>query len=331
MSNGPFLLKKWTPGYEILLQKNPTYWDAKHVYLKGIRIQIIPETMTQCDLYQKRQVDYIGSPLSLFFDPDLLLKHPLKNELKTKETATVFCLMVNTEKKVLANPSFRRALSLALNRREIAEELLSKTATAATGFLAGRLSVTQKPTLNEVSNPSKAKQMLVQALKELELTKKELPKITLHYRSLANAEKVMLTVQSQWKNVLGLETTLIKNDYPAHMDTLGRGQYEIGESFWCSKVADPSYVLSFFLQKNQWTNFPNWESSDYQKLLAKITHEAQKENRIQLIQQAEEVFLHDMPLIPVYFTRGLWLQNPKLQGLIVTDLGQVDFKGTYFD
>ena len=104
VSNGPFLLKKWTPGYEILLQKKPTYWDAKHVYLKGIRIQIIPETMTQCDLYQKRQVDYIGSPLSLFFDPDLLLKHPLKNELKTKETATVFCLMVNTEKKSARQP-----------------------------------------------------------------------------------------------------------------------------------------------------------------------------------------------------------------------------------
>ena len=46
--------------------------------------------------------------------------------------------------------------------------------------------------------------MLTQALKELELTKKELPKVTLHYRSLAKAEKVMLTVQSQWKNVLGL-------------------------------------------------------------------------------------------------------------------------------
>ncbi len=331
VNNGPFTLKDWKINYGLTLEKNPTYWDAKHVQLEGIEVQILPDTITQLNLYEKRRVDYVGSPLSLFLNPESLLNHPLKKDLSAKETSSVFCLVINTKVFPFSNQKLRQALSLAIDRQAIVEGLLDQSATFASGFLSGSLKVRENPLIEKRANPEKAKKLFEQALKELNIKPNEFPSIVLSYRSLLQTERLMMVIQSQWKKILGVNVELRKSDYKIHMDSLFSGNYQIGEVIWCSKVYDPSYVLSFFRGKHLRTNIPNWDCVEYCHTLNAADDEAEKEQRIKHIRKAEEIFLSEMPLIPIYFTKGLWLQNPQLKGVIVSDLGEIDFKEAYFE
>jgi len=53
VSNGPFMLERHRLEDEIVVKKNPLYWDAKNVKLPGIKIAIIKDSSTQLQLFEK--------------------------------------------------------------------------------------------------------------------------------------------------------------------------------------------------------------------------------------------------------------------------------------
>ena len=324
VSNGPFLLKKWKSDYSITLVKNVNYWDAKNVHLDGIEIQIIPDPTTQLDLYDQGKLDYIGAPLSDFADPDSLQGRSFQK----KETSSVACLMINVNAHPFSNKKLRQALSLALNRQEIIDHVLRVGAAPATGFLSGCLKLSNETYIRE--NKKEAKRFFAAALKELKLTHKNFPVLSISYRNLPQTAKVMAAIQQQWEKTLGIHIKLKPRDFPAHMAALFAGDYEIGDVAWCSKVEDPSYVLSFFLDKDAKINLPNWDCPEYRRLLTLARTETNNERRRDLIKQAEGILLEEMPLIPLYFPEGVWLQKSHLNGVTVSRLKEVDFKEVGF-
>ncbi|MEM7174729.1 MAG: ABC transporter substrate-binding protein [Chlamydiota bacterium] len=153
--------------------------------------------------------------------------------------------MINVKTHPLKNKQLRQALSLALDRREIVEHVLRIGGTPATGFLSGCLRLSNQNLVRE--NKAQAKQLFAAALKELNLTLESLPILTISHRNLPRTAKIMAAIQGQWQKTLGIRVQLKSRDYKAHMAALFASDYEIGDVTWCSKVKDPIYMPSFFL------------------------------------------------------------------------------------
>ncbi|MEM7175925.1 MAG: peptide ABC transporter substrate-binding protein, partial [Chlamydiota bacterium] len=149
-------------------------------------------------------------------------------------------------------------------------------------------------------------------------------------RNLPQTTKIMAAIQQQWKETLGIRINLQPRDYKSHMAALFVGNYEIGDVTWCSKVEDPLYVLSFFLDRQAKINLPNWDCPKYRQLLQRARVETASETRRDLIKQAEAILLEEMPLIPLYFPEGIWLQKPHLDKVTVSRLKEIDFKEACF-
>ncbi len=322
ISNGPFLLNHWKQGYEIAFKKNPTYWDAGRVKLKSLRMEIISDPLTALGLYRRGKLDYIGAPLSLFVNIDQLSK---KASINQTAIASVSCLMLRTDLYPLTNKHFRQALSAAIDRQAIADHILRLEGTPATGFLSGCLKVSKRNYLEK--KQERAKELFDKALKELGISRKQLPTLTLSYRSLPQTERVIVAIQEQWSRILGLQVELKKADHATHISNLHAGNYQIGEVSWRSKSYDPSYVLSFFREKTLKTNLCRFDCKPYDALLTQAEREVNEQKRKQLLAQAEALLLDEMPLIPIYFAHALWMQHARLQGVTVSDLGEIDFKG----
>ncbi len=62
MGTGPFTLDHWTPGQEIVLTKNPTYWGTAPAMDK-VTIQIIPEWGTRFSELQAGDADIVDVPV----------------------------------------------------------------------------------------------------------------------------------------------------------------------------------------------------------------------------------------------------------------------------
>lgn len=53
---GPFMLESWTPGGELVLVRNPDYWDSPRPYLDGITYQIMPNAVTTAQALLSGQI-----------------------------------------------------------------------------------------------------------------------------------------------------------------------------------------------------------------------------------------------------------------------------------
>ncbi|MGD8491876.1 MAG: peptide ABC transporter substrate-binding protein, partial [Anaerolineae bacterium] len=62
VSNGPYLLDTWEHENEVVLVKNPTYWNADAVQIEKVTIPIIAEDATAMALYENGELHVTGYP-----------------------------------------------------------------------------------------------------------------------------------------------------------------------------------------------------------------------------------------------------------------------------
>jgi ABC-type transport system substrate-binding protein len=84
MGTGPYVLDHWTPGTEIVLTKNPTYWDAANAAkLDRVVIQIVPEWGTRFAMLQAGDADVVDVPVENRSQADALV-----SEFRVYDAAT---------------------------------------------------------------------------------------------------------------------------------------------------------------------------------------------------------------------------------------------------
>lgn len=56
VSGGPFIFKSWTKGFDVKLDRNPTYWRDEAV-LQTLDIEFVPDDETRLQLLRRREID----------------------------------------------------------------------------------------------------------------------------------------------------------------------------------------------------------------------------------------------------------------------------------
>ena len=324
--NGPFVLDEWKHSKELLLSKNPQYWDAEHVYLDNVNIAIISDSRTALNMFINKQLDWVGSP---FYGISYDISYDLIDEYF--EDSVVSCILTNTEKFPLNNKKLRKALSYAIDREAITNNVFHYSATPSTSILPIPIRVQKEPCFRE--NEAIAKKLFLEALEELELLLTDFPDLELNY--LANIEianRIAQAIQDQWRKVLGIKNlSLVAHEYNSYFDLLTRKNYSLGLTNWTCFAFDPIFILNDFKYKSILMNKTNWENPQYQKLLDQADRTLEKTTRQGFLNNAETLLMDEMPIIPICSLKKRFAKNPKLQGEVLSKLQFVDFKSAYFE
>ena len=328
--NGPFKLKKWKKGVEIVLEKNKHYWDAKNVKLPGIRIQIIPDSNTQYMLFEKKELDWVGEP----FNPlpfDIFEDSHVENQIHKLESMGLHWFFINTEKPPFDNKNLRKAIAYAINRQEITDHIFQTGEVPAMGILNSKMKLRNTPYFED-GNVEKAREHLRMALTDLGLKNvSELPTIVLSQRSSIFILRVMQAIQHQIYEVLGVQIEVEQSDWPVHFNKLAQGDFSIGEIGWSSWLWDPIYMLDTFRTRSLATNMSRWEDVRYKECLEKSDYEINPEKRKEYLQQAEQILMEEMPVIPLCFNSIAFMNNPKLKNVYLSPLKVIDFRYSFFE
>lgn len=326
--NGPFKLDYHKIDNEIVVVKNPTYWDSKHVKLPGIRIVIIKDVTTQMNLFEKNQLEWLGKPLSKL--PLDAIDH-LKNEGKIQffETLGLYWFFVNVEAFPFHNKKMRKAFSYAIDRKSLTKFITQGREIPALSVLPHSLATQEEPFFND-NNLTLANQLFDEALEEMGLTRETLPAITVNYSDAAIHQRVAEALQQQWSDAFGLKIHLEKQDWKVHYGKLQKGNYQLGGMAWQSWLRDPIYIMQTFREKADGVNMSHWENKEYQNLLTAAEQEIDPVMRRNYFNQAEALLMEEMPVIPVYFTTIAYAKSNRLENVYISELYEVDFRWSYF-
>ncbi len=328
VSNGPFKLEKWSHNNELIVIKNPYYWDADHVHLNKIIVMVLDNT-TALQMFGRNELDWMGSPLSTI-PTDAVITLKKKGDLQIKPGAGTYWFRFNIERFPFNHPKIRRAFSLALNRQELIEHVLQGNQAPALGVIP--LSLVQKNApLYKDHDVIEAQQLLEEALMEMNIARHDIAPVILCYAAGERSHKIAQVAQQQWKHILGTEVHLQSCEKAMYFDRLKRHDYQISLGSWFADIADPISFLDIFKFKNNGTNNTQWENSDYIQLLnlsSKTTNKQQREN---YLKQAEHILIEYMPIAPLFYSAFNYLKQSYIKGVYFSELGYLDFKQAYIE
>jgi len=331
VSNGPFKMTGWSHQDKITLEKNDQYWDAKNVNLTKVEMYMINDPNTELSMFDNGELDWAGSPFGTL-PTDALKQLKDDGKLNVKPIAGTYWFKFNTEKPPLNNKNIRKALSYAINRQAIVDNITQGGQIPAMAAVPPSMIKENKEGYYKDNDVAKAKEYLKKGLEELGLKDaKDLPPITVSYNTSEAHQKIAQAIQDMWKNELGVDVKLDNAEWKVYIDKLHKGDYMVGRMGWLGDFNDPINFLELFRDKDGGNNDTKWENPEFKQLLVDSAKESDATKRIDMLKKAEAIFMDEMPVAPVYFYTNVWVKKDNLKDVVVSGLGDVQLKWAHFE
>lgn len=331
INNGPFLIKKWVKNKEIVLKKNPFYWNAEKIILDSIHISIVKDEKHNLEMLKKGKIDWAGSLLSPLPNNILNIRKPLNVDLKKQQEpvgGTTFCFF-NTDKFPFNNKNIRKAFGLAIDRKKIVREIKLSHDQIATRCIPPSIVDNKNLYLINDNDVKSAKILFEKGLKELK-EKKENLKVVFTCKNEKFDKIQSKILKETWEKTFDINIELEYLSQKTFHKELNKHEMQLAVYYWLIQYNDPMDILERFKNKTNTKNYSNWENKEYQELIkkAKITKDIKKRKKI--IEETEKLFIEDMPISPLYHHEYLMIAKENIKGIFIGPLGEIHFNKAYF-
>ena len=311
VTDGPFKLAKWEHDAEIDLVKNDAWRDAADVSLTSIPGKIIVDGTTRVQAFESGEIDALdGGGLP----PDEIAR--LKDTPEYESYPALGTYYYGFNIKNISDIHERRALSLAVNRQEIIDQIAQADQIPATGMSPQGISGFD--TINPDSPWTPAAGDLTQAKDELSQAASPKMDINLFFNDSPGHKEIATAVQAQWKE-LGINTTLKQQEWAQYLEFLGPPPNDAVDVYRLGWIYDyPDAINGLDL----WTcdsgnNNTNYCDKSYDDLVAQARQTPDDSARYDIYAQLEDkLFGQDgaLPILPIY-----WYTYPNLEKLSIKD------------
>jgi ABC-type oligopeptide transport system substrate-binding subunit len=326
--NGAYILLKRVTGSYIDLVRNPQYWNLPKVSIERVRYVNAESEATELR-------EYIAGDLDLTFSiplPDLdRISRKLRDEIQISPTLGTTYLALNLSKSPLNdNAAIREALSIAVDREQIAKNVMGGVAPAYS-FVATGTSGYNPPRYDWV-DWSRDRQLAYARSLYLQsgYSDNKPLHLRLYFSNGESIQRVMIAVAGSWKQNLGVISELANDEFRVFLvGRKDRTRWDAARLKWDADYDDPSSFLDVFANDSN-QNDPEYKSASFNNLLAQARIEPDSAKRMKLLHNAEQVLLDDYPIIPIYFTRSRRLVKPYVGGAKINPMNRIYSKNLFW-
>lgn len=334
VSSGPFVFDHWDHSVEIVLKRNPHYWNAgadDHPWLDTIRYVFVADSNTLKIQLRTGEVDVVN------VQPDTSVKQELeafpRGGFQIKAGVYWEQLAFNTSKAPTNDPNVRRAIAFSINRQQITDTVLRKQV----GELQSTLLPAQKdyfvPAWADVKADTKVAQKYLEASGWKKTgayyTKNGKP-LTIMFKSTAGNVlrlKVAQLLQQELKaSGIRMEIALEPPTVFFGQSTI-QGSYDIALWAWSSGI-DPSQRTLFSCdqiptESNDFegNNYYRYCNEDVTKWLKQADVTPDVTERARLMAKVQEQMRADMPVLPIFQRPDTIAYTDRLRGVVNNPMG----------
>lgn len=328
LSNGPFILHSSAPGKEIVLKKNRFYRLRKKDPVEMITFSLIESDATAIQLYRKGEIDLLGDPFSRL-SQELLPRIPIEDLFSVPISAT-FLVTFNTARFPFSNEKLRKAFHLAICREELVNNVMNPADRIAHSLVPPSLKKGLDKVFFSDQTTEKANQYLQEGLKELQLSKQELSSHLLYlYADNPIHKRIAQVLQQQWQKTLHIHVPIQTQDTATLLSHLSQKEYCFAQTLCRAQYLDPTSILERFSHKETAKNYPSWENESFQLLLTS-SYFAEGRKRLEILDQAEQILLEEVPVSPLAHTHLLYAKKQYLQNIELSPAGGIFFERLCF-
>lgn len=321
-SYGPFVLKEWIHDSTLTLVKNP-FWPGTDAIpspkLDEVTFTMLDDVAAFAE-YEAGNLDASAVPLA---DIDRVKSDPeLSQQLVIGSVQCTYYYGYNTKKPPVDDVRVRRALSMAVDRQSLIDNVTKGGQLPAQWFarpgLTAAPSPEEYPDLGIKFDPEAAKAELQSYLDEKGITIADLD-LTLMFNTSSGHQAIAEAIQQMWKENLGVDVKLANQEWAVYLQTLQEDSPQIWRLGWCSDYADANNFTKEVFAKGGHENgaagagINQWDNAQFEELVKQAALETDLAARTELYAQAEQILVYDdAVIIPIYWYTRNTVSKPYL-------------------
>ncbi|ACT04438.1 peptide ABC transporter substrate-binding protein [Paenibacillus sp. JDR-2] len=335
VSNGPFKMSEWKKNNSITIAKNDNYYAKDDIKLSKVVFSEVNDSNTELSMYQTGELDYAGMPTGLIPNEQFpTLKQNNPDEFKIQGSASIYYYLFNTTQKPYDNEKIRQALSMAISRQDIVDNVTKGEQKPAYGIVPPGIKGekedyrTEHPDSYFKEDVEEAKKLLAEGLKEEGLTAMPTVKVTYNTNELHQA--VAEAIAEMWSKNLGIKTEVSKQEWGVFLDNRNHLNYDVARGGWGADYDDPMTFIDLFSSKsgNNNTGFANKE---YDALIKEAYSTDDQAKRMEAMSKAESLVIGTRAIMPIYYYSTVYMIKPGFKGIFIDYKGDIDYNRGYYE
>ena len=315
VSNGAYTLAEFTPNQQIVVRKNPEFHSADTVMID--EVQFIP-TEDRSAALRRFQAGELLSNNDVPVDQVAFMKENLEGQYRVAPYLGTYYYTIKTDKEPFSNVDVRRALSMAIDREFLAEEI-------AGDFLPANSYVPEG--IANYGDAADAPKFEFDGQSMLDREDEALRLLTeagfgpdnpldveISFNTSENHQRIATAIADMWQP-LGVNVTLSNQDTASHYAGLRDGaDYDVARAGWIGDYNDPQNFLFLYESDNLGFNYSRYNNPEYDALMDEAAAETDLEARAEILKRAERMLLDEVGVVPLFYYTSQSLVSPKLKG-----------------
>jgi oligopeptide transport system substrate-binding protein len=312
---GPFKLKQWQEGNQLVLERNELYYgDLAKVSSVVFKLwRGVPMNM-----YETGDIDVTGVSVD-YIEKVTDETGPFYQDLSVVPELSFFYIGFNTARPPFDDVNIRCAFSQAIDKDKLVSLVFKGTMQPAAGILPPGI-----PGYNEALSGlsfdiTRAKE-LIAASRYGNVS--QLPPITITtmgWGGLISPE--LEAVVYQWRENLGVEVKVRQLEPERFLYHLGEEKDEMFYMGWVADYPHPQDFLDILFHSGADNNYGEYSNPEVDALLEKAGVEQDSTLSLSLYQQAEQLLVEDAACLPLCFGKNYVLIKPYIEGYKLNPMG----------
>ena len=308
VNNGAYNLESIQLNEGFTLVKNPEYWDAENVIIERVEGFVINDANQSLTRYEAGEFDLL-EPLPAGAFPRLKEERPEEAISVPRLCSYYYAVNFRDEaNEALKDPNFRKALSLAIDRDVIVDQVLQGGQTPGYVFTHAATAGFEMPDVDMASMTQSERD--AEAKRLIEEGGYEDVELDFIYNTSDEHRQVATVITQMWSQKLGVDTQLSNSEWAIYLDQRAEGGFDLARSGWCGDYNEASTFLDV-LTTPHGTNDGKFSNAEYDELMAasKTSEDPQAQ-----YEEAEQIIAEETAIIPIYHYANAFLLDPSIKG-----------------
>ncbi len=350
VGTGPFVLDHWSADNEILLKRNPNYWQFDD---KGNRLPLLDEvrftfmkddkTLLQSFETGAQDEDFTlpSESFQQIVSASKTLNPPYDKKYVLQHVSAMnsFFIDMLCSKSPLDNLGLRRALSFAVDREKLCKYVLKNAphGPATHGIVPPAF---ERYPIKDVHGVSFDADSARYWLKKAGYNDpKSVPHIVFSVYNEPKMEQIAEAIKAMWQSVLGVDVEIQILQASQLLSQSDDGKLTMWLTRWYADYPDVENFLNLLSgdlvpsdpSMKSYPNNTRWKSKAFSQLFDKAIATPDETARMKLYAQAENIAVQESPQIPLYYEEHYRLLQPYVRDYPLDPMSRVDLKWVWLD
>jgi len=328
IGSGPFRFQSLQQDKEVVLVRNPDYWDAtRRPRIERVRFAVIPDATTRA-LEMRKGSAHLALTA---FSPDVIATLRDQPSLAIQQSpGTIYgYLAFNLRDPVLSDVRVRRAVAYALDRSAIIQYLWRDEVHPANSILPPQSWAFSGDVTRYDHDPARAIRLLDEAG-----YRPGTDGIRLHLTIKTSTEefpRLIAAVFQQQLRQVGIELTIRSLEFGTFFSDITNGAFQLYSLRWIGANQDPDifeYVFDSASFPPRRANRGFYSNPQVDSLIAQGRSTLDQRQRAAVYAQIQRIVAQELPYVSLWYFDNVLVYNRRLNNLHVAPSGDYGFLTT---